>query len=112
MVAEPPSGRGRLGRARSILASLGPVALAFLASQHHALHMLLLTFGVGTAGLSFLTLYPNLRRAMLAASLLIAGLAAYRALNPRQPRWLRLLHTLSALTTLAVVGWSIAELGL
>jgi hypothetical protein len=112
MTANTLSGTTRLRRSREVLTSVGPVVLAFLASQHHALHMLLLTFGVGTAGMSFLTMYPALRRVMLAASLGIAGLAAYRALRGGQPRSVRVLHTLSLVATLAVVGWSVGELGL
>ena len=38
--------------------SVGAVVLAFLASQHHTLHMLLLAIGVGGAGMSFMTTFP------------------------------------------------------
>jgi hypothetical protein len=112
MVADSLSARGGLRRARELLTSIGPVMLAFLASQHHTLHMLLLAFGVGTAGMSFLTIYPTIRRAMLAVSLGAAGLAAYRALRHGQPRSVRLLHALSVVATLVVVGWSVVEFGL
>jgi hypothetical protein len=57
-------------------------------------------------------MYPAIRRAMLTLSLILAGLAAYRALRPGQPRSTRLLHALSVVATLAVVGWSVGEFGL
>jgi hypothetical protein len=112
MATETLAGMSGLRRAREALASAGPIVLALLASQHHTLHMLLLTFGVGTAGMSFLAMYPAIRRAMLTASLILAGLAAYRALHAGQPRAMRLLHALSVAVTLAVVGWSVSEFGL
>ena len=54
---------------REWLLSIGAMVLAFLASQHHNLHMLLLSFGLGGAGMSFLTAVPSVRRAMLIMSL-------------------------------------------
>jgi len=101
-----------LQRTRQMLTSAGPVVLAFLAGQHHSLHMLLLTFGVGTAGMSFLTMYPDIRRVMLAVSLVVAGWLAYRASRPGRPRAVRLTQGVSVLTTLALVAWSVSEFGL
>lgn len=39
------------------LTSIGAVILAFLASQHHNLHMLLFAIGIGSAGTSFMTCF-------------------------------------------------------
>ncbi|HLZ27480.1 MAG TPA: hypothetical protein VKV73_09180 [Chloroflexota bacterium] len=74
--------------------------------------MLLLTFGVGTAGMSFLTMYPDIRRVMLAVSLVVAGWLAYRASRPGRPRAERVTQGVSVLTTLALVAWSVSEFGL
>jgi hypothetical protein len=112
MAADAIAATNRLRRARDLLTSVGPVVLAFLAGQHHTLHMLLLTFGAGTAGMSFLTMYPAIRRAMLAASLGVTGLAAYRATRPGQPRSVRLMHAFSVALTLVLVGWSASEFGI
>lgn len=98
-------------RARDTLTAAAPVLLAFLASQHHALHMLILTIGVGTAGIAFMSAYPTVRRVMLGVSLLVAGVAAYRATRPGRPRAMRLTHALSVATTLLLVGWSLNEYG-
>jgi hypothetical protein len=38
--------------------SIGAVVLAFLASQHHTLHMLLLAVGLAGTGMGFLTAFP------------------------------------------------------
>ncbi len=111
MAAEArPAARG-LRRTRDVLVSAGPVVLAFLASQHHTLHMLVLTFGVGTAGMSFLTLYPAIRRGMLALSLVAAGVAAYQATRQARPLPMRLVNALSAVATLGLVAWSLAQFG-
>ncbi len=97
---------------RERLLAVGPVVLAFVAGQHHALHMAMLMFGVGTAGATFMTAYPDLRRLLLAASALVALWTAYRATRPGRPRSMRITYAVSVLTTLLVVGWSIAEFGL
>ena len=51
--------------------SIGAVVLAFLTSQHHTLHMLVLVFGLGSAGASFMRTAPWLRRGMLLMSLVM-----------------------------------------
>ena len=107
----PPAQHG-LQRTRQALVSAGPVILAFLASQHHTVHMLLLTFGLGTAGISFLTMYPSIRRGMLAISLAVAAVLVYRATRPGRSRAMRVTQGLSVLTTLLLIGWSVGEFGL
>jgi hypothetical protein len=97
---------------RDRLLAVGPVVLAFLAGQHHALHMAILMFGVGTAGAAFMTAYPDLRRVMLGVSLIVALFAGYRATRPDRPRAMRITYGASVLSTLLVVGWSIMDFGL
>lgn len=91
--------------------SAAPIALAFLASQHHALHMLLLTFGLGAVGTSFLTAYPAIRRSMLIVSLVVAAALVFQATRPGRARALRAVQALSAATTIVLVGWSVSEFG-
>ena len=112
MAAKVAPATGGRRRARAVLTSVGPVLLAFLASQHHTLHMLILGLGVGTAGMSFMAMYPDIRRGMLVVSLLAAGFAAYQATQRCRPRWMRLGHALSVAITLVLIGWSLAQFGL
>jgi hypothetical protein len=92
--------------------SIGAVALAFLASQHHALHMLALVFGLGGAGTSFMTTAPLLRRAMLLMSLVIVAVIAYQIRGADRPRSIRIFGAISIVLTLGLVGWSITQFGL
>ncbi len=96
----------------SSVGSIGAVLLAFLASQHHTLHMLLLAAGLGGAGTSLMTTVPLLRRAMLLMSLIIAGGLAYRIRDAGCPRSMRILNGVSTLLTIGIVVWSVAEFGL
>jgi hypothetical protein len=96
---------------RERLLAVGPVVLAFLAGQHHALHMAILMFGVGTAGAAFMTAYPDVRRFMLGVSVLVAAFTAYRATRPGRPRAMRITYAVSVVTTLLVAGWSIVDFG-
>ena len=96
MTAESIDTRAGRRRGWGVLTSIGSVALALLASQHHTLHMLVLSFGPGTAGMSFMTMYPNIRRGMLTIALLTAGFAAYQASRRGRPRWMRVGQALSA----------------
>ncbi len=109
-IAQPPISQPSGVRERLLAA--GPMVLAFLFGQHHALHMAILTFGVGTAGAAFMTAYPDVRRVMLGVSVLVAIVAAYRATRPGRPRSMRITHAVSVATTVLLVGWSIFELGL
>lgn len=92
--------------------SIGAVVLAFLASQHHALHMLLLVFGLGGAGASFMTTAPLLRRAMLLMSLVMVVVIAYQIRDANRPRSFRIYGAVSVVSTLGLVGWSITRFGL
>jgi hypothetical protein len=92
--------------------SIGAVVLAFLASQHHTLHMLLLVFGLGGAGASFMTTATLLRRAMLLMSLVMVAVIAYRIRSADRPRPIRIAGAISILLTLGLVGWSLLQFGL
>ena len=92
--------------------SIGAVVLAFLASQHHTLHMLMLVFGLGDAGASFMTTAPWLRRAMLLMSLLMAVVIAYQIRSADRPRSFRIFGAISIVLTLGLVGWSLIQFGL
>ena len=110
---ETPSSRGpkpapvRGGRA----ASIGAVALAFLASQHHNLHMLLLAFGLGEAGMQLMTVAPAIRDAMLGMSLAMVAVIAYQIRDSRRPASTRVLGVISIVATLALAAWSVARFG-
>lgn len=83
------------------------IGLAFLASQHHLLHMLLLMFGLGGAGISFITQYPWLRLGMLMMSLILAGVMMRYAWRRDEPMVMRMLNGASALLTIGIVIWSV-----
>lgn len=92
---------------REGLTSIGSVVLAFLAGQHHNLHMLMLTMGAGSAGMSFVTAYPSLRWAMILLSVLMAGFTLYRIWPPERPRPMRITGAISVALTLILVGWNL-----
>ena len=94
------------------LLSVSAVVLAFLASQHHTLHMLLLAVGVGGAGMSFMTTFPLLRRAMLLMSLGMVGAIVYQVWGPKRPLSVRIMGGVSILATLGLVTWSLVQFGL
>ena len=88
------------------------IGLAFLASQHHLIHMLLLTFGLGGAGLSFMMRYPWLRLGMIIMSLVLAGMMMRHIWRRDEPMVMRVLNGASAAITVALVIWSVAQTGL
>lgn len=98
--------------AKEGLTSIGAVVLAFLASQHHTLHMLIFTLGVGGAGMSFMTMFPVVRRVMLLMSLVMVGVIIYQVRDPRRPLPMRIMGGVSILLTLALVVWSVVHLGI
>ncbi len=96
---------------RGTLWSVASVAVAFLASQHHTLHMLLLTVGVGGAGASFLAMFPTVRRLMLLLSLMMVGVTLYQHWRHRPPPAVRALGFVSAALTFGLLVWSIGTYG-
>lgn len=53
--------------------SFGALLLALLASQHHNVHMALLTIGLGGSGMTFMQVYPGIRRGMLLLSVALVA---------------------------------------
>jgi hypothetical protein len=94
---------------RAGIASAVGVVLAFLASQHHNLHMLLLSLGLGGAGGSLMQGFPGIRRAMLIVSLVIvaASLVSLRRAGTGH----RTLVVVSAVVTTALIAWSVLRIG-
>lgn len=92
--------------------SIGAVVLAFLASQHHTLHMLVLALGMGSASTSVMTTAPLLRRAMLAMSLIMVAVMAYQMWRGKRAKSLRVLNAVSIVATLGLVAWSVKQFGL
>ncbi len=92
--------------------SAGAMVLAFLASQHHNLHMLLFSIGLGGAGASFIAEFPLIRRIMLLLSLAMVAAIGYRLRNTRRPRSMRIAGAVSIAVTLGLAGWSVMQFGL
>lgn len=92
--------------------SIGALILAFLASQHHALHMLVLAIGLGGASASTMTAVPLVRRAMVVMSLAMVAVMAYQMRDARRPKSVRVMNAVSILGTLGLVAWSILQFGL
>jgi hypothetical protein len=92
--------------------SLGAVLLAFLATQHHNLMMLLFAVGLGNAGMSLMTQLPLVRDAMLGISVLMVAVIGYQISRPGSPSVRRITGTLSILITLGLAGWSVLHFGL
>ena len=91
--------------------SIGGLLLAVLASQHHNLHMILLAFGLGGAGMTFVQAYPGIRRVMLLLSL---GMVALNLLSLRRRQMtvaMRVMVGFFTLLTLALVVWSFTRFG-
>ena len=93
------------------ITSLGAVCLAFLASQHHNLHMLLVAVGIGGAGMSFMNTFPVVRKVMLLMSLAMVGLMVYRAWDSKRPASMRVMNLVSVVLTLGLVAWSVSRFG-
>jgi hypothetical protein len=94
------------------LPSVGAIVLAFLASQHHSLMMLLLTFGFSGAAMSFMTVAPLVRRGMLAMSLAMVAVIIYQIRDSRRPQAFRIGGAISILATIGLSAWSISHFGL
>ena len=94
------------------LTSVSAVVLSFLASQHHTLHMMLFAVGLGGAGMSFMTMFPMVRRVMLLMSLAMVGLMLYQLRDLKRPISMRITIGMSILVTLGLVVWSVSQLGM
>lgn len=94
------------------LTSVGAVVLAFLASQHHTLHMMLFAVGLGGAGMSFMTMFPLVRRVMLLMSLTMVGMIVFQVRDPKRPIPMRVMGGVSILLTLGLLIWSVVQFGI
>jgi hypothetical protein len=92
--------------------SIGAMLLAFLASQHHALHMLVLAAGLGGASGSLMTAVPWVRRTMLLMTLVMVAVMAYQIRDARRPNSLRIMNGVSIAISLALMAWSVEKFGL
>ncbi|MBI3964247.1 MAG: hypothetical protein HY329_01320 [Chloroflexi bacterium] len=97
---------------KGMLVSVGSAALVLLASQHHLIHMLLLTAGTGVGSMTLLTVYPVLRRTMLVLALVMTAVTLYRSWQPQRPQAARWVSSVSAVVTLGLLGWSVSQSGL
>lgn len=102
------AGRAAGGRKSSIAA----VALAFLASQHHNLLMLLLALGLGDAAMRFMKMAPLVRDAMLGMSLAMIAVIAHQIRDSGRPRATRVMGAISIVATLGLSAWSLTRFGL
>lgn len=91
--------------------SAASMVLAFVGSQHHTIHMLLLAAGVGTAGVGFLT-NTYIRAFMLTMAVAMSGWTLYKVFRKRQPPAMRVLGTVSAVISLGLVLFSLVGGGL
>lgn len=96
---------------RDLGISLGATLLALLASQHHLLHMLLLSVGIGGAGTGLLALFPAVRRAMLLLSVALLGATLFRTVRRPPPLSGLVLMVGSLVATVGLVAWSVARFG-
>ena len=97
---------------REGIASIGAVVLAFLAGQHHNLHMLLLALGLGSAGMTFIQAYPVIRRGMLLLSLAMVVLNV-RSLGRRtMSPGMRVAVVVFNALALGAIVWSLRTFGL
>jgi hypothetical protein len=92
--------------------SIGAMVLAFVASQHHALHMLLLAVGVGGASATLMTAVPLVRRAMLVMALAMVVVMVFQLRNAARPKSARVMNAVSIVVTLGLVTWSVMQFGL
>ena len=97
---------------RERLISIGAMVFAFLASQHHTLHMLLLAAGLGGASASFMTAVPLFRRIMLVMALVMVAVMVYQMRNAKRSKSARLMNVASVIVTLGLVAWSVMQFGL
>ncbi len=114
LVAET-TGRTRVGRRLrpgAVLPSLAAWAFAVLAGQHHLLHLLLVSFGLGGAGAGAMTTVPLVRRAMLLLALVLSAMTMVRLRRRPAARGARLVGAASILVTFGLIARSVILYGL
>ena len=94
------------------ITAVGSILVAFLASQHHLIHMLILLIPFGSAGMSFMSAFPLLRRGMLLMSLVMVGVTLWQMWRGRDHRSMMVLGGVSVALTVGLILWSVAQFGL
>ncbi len=92
--------------------AIGSVVIAFLASQHHLIHMLILSVTFGAAGMSAMNDFPLLRRGMMLISLLMVGVTIWQLWRSKRHQTMRVLGAVSVVLTLGLLIWSVSQFGL
>ncbi len=93
---------------REQVTSVGAVVVAFLASAHHWLHMLVMTVGLGHAAAAGMAVSPVLRYGMSAMAVLMTGLSLVHLLRKRhRPRRMVMVVSLSAVISLGLVAYNL-----
>lgn len=94
---------------RDALGSLGAALAALVASSHHALHVALLSAGLGAASFLF---DPLARRVLLALSLAMTALSAWWFLRRRARTGAEVAAVaFGSAISLGLVAWSVAAHG-
>jgi hypothetical protein len=88
------------------------MVLAFLASQHHNVHMVLLAVGLGGSGMAFMRAYPGIRRGMLIVSLGVVVVNLNSLRRGRVSAAMRVIVMGFSLLTVALLAWSVVRFGL
>lgn len=107
-----PTRVGPLAMKGGRLPSIGAVAFAFLASQHHNVMMLLLALGLGDTAIGFMTAAPFVRRVMLGLSLGMVPVIAYQMRHASRPWSTRVLGAVSIVATVGLSVWSVTQFGI
>jgi hypothetical protein len=94
------------------VATIGAAALAFIASQHHNVHMLLIALGVGGAGSTFMQTYPWARRLMLLVSIGVVAVNVTGLRRSTVPKRTRGVVLVFSALTIVIVIWSAVRFGL
>ena len=110
--AAPKSASGGDRSSSTRASSISAMVLAFLASQHHNIMMLLLALGLSDAAMSFMTIAPVVRDVMLGMSLVMIAVILWQIRDSRRPRSMRIMGAVSIVATLGLSAWSIAHFGM
>jgi hypothetical protein len=94
------------------VATIGAAGLAFIASQHHNVHMLLIALGVGGAGSTVMQSFPWARRLMLLVSIGVVAVNLAGVRRSAVSRRMRGVVLVFSALTIVIVVWSVIRFGL